>query len=57
MQVPERVGARMPDADTQIYVVSYAAYLVVDTLPGFKPRFGIWGPLLLVVWDVFVTVS
>lgn len=41
----------------QIYVVSYAAYLVIDTLPGFKPRFGIWGPLVLIAWNVFVTVS
>ncbi|KAK1923357.1 ceramidase [Papiliotrema laurentii] len=40
-----------------IYVVSYAAYLVLDTLPSFKPRFGIWGPLVLVSWDVFVTLS
>jgi hypothetical protein len=41
----------------QIYVVSYAAYLVLDTLPSFKPRFGIWGPLVLLSWDLFVTLS
>lgn len=40
-----------------IYVVSYAAYLVLDTLPGFEPRFGIVGPLILLAWDAFVTVS
>ncbi|WVQ80582.1 hypothetical protein IAT38_002687 [Cryptococcus sp. DSM 104549] len=48
---------QLMDELPMIYVVSYAAYLVLDTLPGFVPRFGIWGPLVLVVWDVFVTVS
>jgi dihydroceramidase len=41
----------------QIYVVSYSAYLALDTLPSFKPRFGIWGSLVLILWDIFVTVS
>ncbi|BEJ17901.1 hypothetical protein CspHIS471_0701690 [Cutaneotrichosporon sp. HIS471] len=48
---------QLMDELPMIYVVSYAAYLVIDTLPGFKPRFGIWGPLLLIMWDIFVTVS
>lgn len=41
----------------QIYLVSYAAYLGLDTRPSFEPRFGIWGPLLILSWDLFVTVS
>nr|ODN91694.1 dihydroceramidase [Cryptococcus depauperatus CBS 7841] len=48
---------QLMDELPMIYVVSYAAYLAVDTLPGFKPRFGLLGPLVLVAWNVFVTVS
>ncbi|GFZ45335.1 hypothetical protein JCM24511_03061 [Saitozyma sp. JCM 24511] len=48
---------QLMDELPMIYVVSYAAYLVLDTLPSFKPRFGIWGPLVLLSWDVFVTLS
>ncbi|KAI9631910.1 ceramidase [Dioszegia hungarica] len=40
-----------------IYLVSYCAYLVIDTLPEFRPRFGLLGPLVLVAWDIFVTLS
>ncbi|ORY31430.1 ceramidase-domain-containing protein [Naematelia encephala] len=40
-----------------IYVVSYAALMVLDTLPGFKPRYGIWGYLVLTAWCLFVTFS
>ncbi|OWT40092.1 dihydroceramidase [Cryptococcus neoformans] len=48
---------QLMDELPMIYVVSYAAYLVLDTLPGFEPRFGIVGPLILLAWDAFVTVS
>lgn len=48
---------QLMDELPMIYVVTYAAYLTLDTLPGFKPRFGIWGPLVMLAWDVFVTVS
>jgi len=35
----------------------YALYLVMDTLPGFEPRFSYWGPALMLAFDVFVTLS
>jgi dihydroceramidase len=41
----------------QIYLVTYAGYLSLDTLPSFEPRFGIWGPLFVLAFDVFVTIS
>lgn len=41
----------------QIYLVSYCGYLVLDTLPGFVPRFGWFGPAVLIGWSIFVTVS
>ncbi|ODN95880.1 dihydroceramidase [Cryptococcus wingfieldii CBS 7118] len=48
---------QLMDELPMIYVVSYAAYLVLDTRPGWEPRFGVWGPLVMLAWDVFVTVS
>ncbi|EKC97347.1 ceramidase [Trichosporon asahii var. asahii CBS 8904] len=48
---------QLMDELPMIYVASYAAYLVLDTLPGFKPRFGIAGPLAVLAWCIFVTVS
>lgn len=52
-----RWGWQLMDELPMIYVVSFTAYMSLDTLPGFKPRFGLWGPLVLIAWDVFVTVS
>ncbi|RXK41635.1 dihydroceramidase [Tremella mesenterica] len=48
---------QLMDELPMIYVVSYAAYLSLDTLPSFKPRFGLWGPLSMLAWDFFVTFS
>ncbi|ORX40203.1 ceramidase [Kockovaella imperatae] len=40
-----------------IYVVSFATYLVWDTRPTFDFLFGIFGPLLVIAWCLFVTFS
>ncbi|WWD18366.1 hypothetical protein CI109_102816 [Kwoniella shandongensis] len=48
---------QLMDELPMIYVVSLAAYFVLDTQPGWEPRFGVWGPLIMLAWDVFVTVS
>ncbi|KAK8858479.1 hypothetical protein IAR55_002706 [Kwoniella newhampshirensis] len=48
---------QLMDELPMIYVVSLAGYFVLDTNPGWEPRFGLWGPLVLLAWDIFVTVS
>lgn len=48
---------QLMDELPMIYVVSYAAYLVMDTKPSFEPRYGIWGPFFVVAWCSFVTFS
>jgi dihydroceramidase len=59
MRISRSKRERWEDVETdgQIYLVTYAAYLSLDTLPTFKPRFGIWGPLFVLLFDVFVTIS
>ncbi|WOO77683.1 Alkaline ceramidase 3 [Vanrija pseudolonga] len=48
---------QLMDELPMIYVASYAAYLVIDTLPGWKHRFGPSGPIAVLAWCIFVTVS
>jgi len=48
---------QLMDELPMIYVVSYSAYLVFDTLPGFEPRLGWVGPALMLAFDIFVTLS
>ncbi|KAL7423204.1 alkaline ceramidase ydc1 [Cryptotrichosporon argae] len=50
-------GWQLMDELPMIYVVSYSALMVLDTLPTFTHRFGVWGYLVLLAWDVFVTFS
>lgn len=48
---------QLMDELPMIYLVTYAGYLCIDTLPSFKPRFGIWGPLAVLAFNIFVTIS
>ncbi|KAK4684256.1 dihydroceramidase, partial [Tremellales sp. Uapishka_1] len=48
---------QLMDELPMIYVITYATYLVFDTLPTFAPRFGQLGVYLMLAWDVFVTLS
>ncbi|WVQ96828.1 hypothetical protein IAU59_003935 [Kwoniella sp. CBS 9459] len=48
---------QLMDELPMIYVVSYAAFLVLETSPGLDFKYGIVGPLVMIVWDIFVTVS
>lgn len=38
-----------------IYLTSYIAYLVWDTNPGWEPRWGALGPMLVASWVIFAT--
>ncbi|OCF43907.1 dihydroceramidase [Kwoniella heveanensis CBS 569] len=48
---------QLMDELPMIYVVSYAAFLVLETSPGLDFKYGVLGPLIMIAWDVFVTVS
>nr|XP_018262511.1 dihydroceramidase [Kwoniella dejecticola CBS 10117]OBR84669.1 dihydroceramidase [Kwoniella dejecticola CBS 10117] len=48
---------QLMDELPMIYVVSYAAFLILETSPGLKLRYGVLGPGIMVLWDVFVTTS
>lgn len=50
-------NAGLPADRTQIYVVSYAALMTMDTKPGFEFRWGWWGPALVISWCIAVTTS
>lgn len=41
----------------QIYLIVYSVYLLYDTLPTNAPRWGLAGPLAVVAFDLFITVS
>ncbi|WRT67648.1 uncharacterized protein IL334_004620 [Kwoniella shivajii] len=48
---------QLMDELPMIYVVSYAAYLILETSPGMDWRFGIIGAAIMISWDIFVTIS
>ncbi|WWC95973.1 hypothetical protein V866_002840 [Kwoniella sp. B9012] len=48
---------QLMDELPMIYVVSYAAFLILETSPGLEFRYGILGPLVMIAWDIFVTTS
>jgi hypothetical protein len=41
----------------QIYVITYCALMVFDTKPGFNMRWGRAGVVVMLAFDLFVTVS
>ncbi|WWC88800.1 uncharacterized protein L201_003713 [Kwoniella dendrophila CBS 6074] len=48
---------QLMDELPMIYVVSYAAFLILETSPGLDWQFGIIGPIIMIAWDIFVTIS
>ncbi|WVW84530.1 hypothetical protein I302_106564 [Kwoniella bestiolae CBS 10118] len=48
---------QLMDELPMIYVVSYAAFLILETSPGLDFKYGVLGPLVMLAWDAFVTIS